>query len=291
MFWYLLKMNKKELIKLLKKALKEDCPKKDITQKLIKLPNISTTAKVIVKKDGVFFGEQIIKVLFEISDPKSKIIFFKHDGDLVQQGDIICEIQSKSSVVLEIERVLLNFIQRLSGIATITKKFVDKLGNSEIKILDTRKTTPLLRSLEKQAVLAGGGYNHRFSLSDMVLLKENHLTELRKIHEIEKFSELIKKFKAKNSKIKIEVEIETIQELEEIDLSEVDIIMFDEFPITELEKAIQICKNKNYKVELEVSGNINLDNVHLYHDIPINRISIGSLTHSFNALDLSLICV
>ncbi|MFA5879689.1 MAG: carboxylating nicotinate-nucleotide diphosphorylase [Candidatus Margulisiibacteriota bacterium] len=283
-------MKKKELIKLLKKALKEDCPKRDVTQKLIKLPNIATKAKIMVKKDGVFFGEEIIKILFEISDHKSKIVFFKHDGNLVQDGDIICEIESKSAVVLKIERVLLNFIQRLSGIATITKSFVDKLDNPKIKILDTRKTTPLLRGLEKSAVLAGGGFNHRFSLSDMVLLKENHLTQLRKIHKIEDFSDLIRKFKLKNPKIKVEVEIETLKELEEINLSEVDIIMFDEFPVSDIKKALEICKTRNFKAELEVSGNINLDNIYYYHDLPIDRISIGSLTHSFKSLDLSLIC-
>ncbi len=279
-----------DLQKLILLALEEDCPKGDITVDLLQVNNSPAQARIIAKAEGIFYGTEIINTCFELLDPFARIVIFKNNGSHVQPNDIICEIHSNSETILKIERTLLNFLQRLSGIATITNTFVKKLDDPNIQILDTRKTTPLLRFLEKRAVVGGGGFNHRHSLSDMALLKENHLIQLRNNNKLTNFKELLINFKKKYPQVKIEVEIEHVNELKEIDLSEVDIIMFDEFPFAEIEKGLQICHEKNYSAEIEISGNISLENIHLYKNLPIQRISIGSLTHSIKALDLSLIC-
>lgn len=283
-------MSREYLLQLLTNALYEDCPNEDITANLVMDPTLMGHAKIIAKSSGIFYGEEIIETLFSINDPKAEIRIFKHNGDFVAKGDVICTICSYSQTILKIERVLLNFIQRLSGVATTTHQYVQKLNNPSIKILDTRKTTPMMRFLEKKAVLAGGGANHRFGLSDMVLLKENHLHELRKSGKLQSLSCIIRDFKAKNPNVRVEIEIETLAELQEWDLSEVDIIMFDNFAFEDISKGIEICRTKGYHALLEVSGNITLDNIHLYGQFPIQRISIGHLTHSVEAMDLSLLC-
>ena len=191
--------------------------------------------------------------------------------------------------VLKAERVMLNFIQRLSGIATTTSHFVARLNNPKIHVLDTRKTTPLYRFLERQAVVAGGGENHRLNLSDMVLLKENHLTQLANEGRLHQLHQLMETFKKTHPNIWIEIEIETIEQLQTMDLTLADVIMLDNFNLQTIEPAVKLCKILGFKALIEVSGNVTLDNIGRFSHLPIDRISVGSLTHSHKALDLSLL--
>lgn len=214
---------------------------------------------------------------------------FKHDGDIVRPGDKIAEFKGAIAALLKAERVMLNFVQRLSGISTVTKQFVETLNNPLIKVMDTRKTTPNMRLLEKNAVLAGGGANHRFGLSDMILIKENHLAQLAKENRIQDLPLLLSTFKQANPKTKIEIEIETPDQLEQLDLRFVDIVMLDNFSMANIHKALDIYKEHHFTFELEVSGNITLDTIAQYRELDIHRISVGSLTHSVRALDLSLL--
>lgn len=214
-----------------------------------------------------------------------------NDGDKIAPNDVCVSITGDLRTIVEIERTLLNFIQRLSGVSTITSQFVAELNDPTIDILDTRKTTPLLRDLEKQAVCAGGGKNHRFGLHDMVLVKENHLYLYTKEFGLSSFNEKIKEQKISHPTMLIEVEVSSLELLQQLDLAVIDIVMFDNMPFEELHRCIDFvneCPNKPLK---EVSGNICLDTISLYRGIDIDRISIGSLTHSVTALDVSLLVV
>lgn len=184
---------------------------------------------------------------------------------------------------------MLNIIQRSSGIATLTHTFIKRLNTPKIKICDTRKTTPGLRLLEKQAVCAGGGTNHRFSLSDMILIKENHLKVIKSEGNIHQLSKKIKHLKHHQPHLKAEIEIETLRQLQSFDLSEFDYILLDNFDFTILPTAIEECRRLYPNVEIEISGNVSLETIHKYRFFDINRISIGSLTHSAKAFDISLL--
>ncbi len=268
----------KDLIDL---ALKEDCPDVDLTSRYFVPENGPGTAAIIAKESGIFFGSDVLHTLFKDTH------LFKSDGSEVTPGDKICEIRDSAHNLLLGERVLLNLVQHLSGISTLTSQFVQRLNNPNIKILDTRKTTPLWRSLEKQAVVAGGGHNHRHSLSDMVLIKENHLTAFLKTHTASELPKFFQKFKLEHPTIPIEIEIESMQQLDEFDLRLVDYILLDNFALAEISAAIEKCKK--YSAEIEISGNITLDNIHHYSHLEIHRISVGQLTHSARALDLSMV--
>ena len=163
------------LRELLKHAIEEDSPTGDITVQSLITTSTTTTAQLIAKQSGVFYGNAIIKTIFELYDVQTKITFYCKDGQFITKNTLICSITSNQATILLLERTLLNLCQRLSGIATLTHQFVTALNNNNIQICDTRKTTPGLRFLEKAAVKAGGGTNHRFNLSDMILIKENHL--------------------------------------------------------------------------------------------------------------------
>jgi nicotinate-nucleotide pyrophosphorylase (carboxylating) len=282
----------KQLLNILALALKEDIPNQDITSELlIPKEDVIVEAKIFSKDQGVFFGKEIILGLAALIEPSLLVSFCLDDGGKVNNHDLIAVLKGRIKAILKIERVLLNLIQRLSGIASTTQAFVQKLANPRIKILDTRKTTPLWRFLEKQAVKAGGGTNHRFNLSDMILIKENHLTGSLKENSFAVIAQNIKEFKNQNNKIKVEIEIETLEQLNEYDLSFADYIMFDNFKISDIKKGIMICKQKGYQGEIEISGNITLDNIANYRHLEIDRISIGSLTHSVKALDISLLII
>ncbi len=277
------------LQRLLEKAFEEDCPSGDITTESF-VKNRASSAQIVAKEAGIFFGKEIVSHIFgyQHCGPVS-IDFCCEDGASVEKGTVVCKITAHIYDILKIERVLLNLLQRLSGIATQTSLYVSRLNNPSIKVLDTRKTTPLWRFLEKKAVVAGGGYNHRTNLSDMVLLKENHLIELFKHNkEPRVLAELIQHFKQQRPTIQIEVEVEHSDQLRQWDLHDVDFIMFDNFKIEDILPGVEICKARGFKAEIEVSGNITLDTISLYSQLPVQRISVGSLTHSVKALDLSL---
>ena len=315
-----------DLKSLLKMALDEDCPQGDITTDFFLSSNSPAKAILSAKEPGIFYGEEVIQTIFEVLCPfqnktgpatlsKSlqspisigsfhdlkagfhfetgintniKLEFTQKNAATLSNQDVICTLEGPLPILLKAERVMLNITQHLSGIATTTKAFVQALNNPKIDILDTRKTTPLYRSLERHAVLAGGGKNHRFSLSDMVLLKENHLAGIEKAGHLSRLKELMVGFKHQHPTKKIEIEIETLDQLKTLDLSEADYILLDNFNLDLIEPAVTLCQLRGFKAEIEISGNVTLDTISRYAHLPIHRISVGSLTHSPKALDLSL---
>lgn len=278
-----------KLSKLLRHALEEDVPFADITYECVLRKNPLSRAVIKSNASGTFYGELVIKMLFQISEPESTVTLHVRDSDRIQPGQVLCVIEGTAKTILRLERVMLNLIQRLSGIATLTRAFVDKLDNEAVQILDTRKTTPGLRFLEKKAVLAGGGANHRAHLSDMVLVKENYLAALKLEGGEDKFYSRISDFKLSRPEIPIEIEIDSFSQLEKASLEKVDYVLFDNFSIEDIKRGVLLCKERGWPLEIEVSGNVSLDTIHLYRDLGIHRISIGALTHSAKALDFSLL--
>lgn len=274
---------------ILQLALFEDIPEIDITSTYIIPENPVVHTKIITRERGIFFGKQIITTLMHMVSQDYQVTVFFEDGDLIQENDVIAVIQAPAHDILKAERILLNFIQHLSGVATITHLYVKALSDPNIHVMDTRKTSPGLRFLEKAAVAAGGGYNHRHSLSDMVLIKENHLYCLEESGKKNELHWRIKEFKEKNPAIKVEVEVETCDDLLTLDLRDADYILFDNFSIPNLHRGLKICDEKKYNAKKEVSGNITLENIHQYKGLNIHRISVGRLTHSAKALNFSLL--
>jgi len=241
-------------------------------------------AQLLVKDRGVIAGIEVAKEIFKIYDDTLTFKAIKSDGDLASNEDIVFIVEGSSRSLLTIERLVLNVMQRMSAIATLTSKYVEKINDLKTKILDTRKTTPLNRFLEKEAVKIGGGFNHRFGLYDMIMLKDNHIDFAGGIKKA-----IIKanNYKvANNLKVKIEIETRDLNELQEV-LSQggVDRIMLDNFNFEDLRKAVSLINNQ---FETEASGGINLDTVRKYAECGVDYISVGALTHSVHNMDLSL---
>lgn len=279
-------MNLEELVKI---AITEDSPEGDVTVTSLFREKRTASANLIAKQNGIFYGSKIITTLFNIYDNQAYVKLKIKDGDSFKKGDYLCSMTSTIDTLLLLERTLLNFIQHLSGIATITDIFIKKLDNQHIKICDTRKTLPGLRCLAKEAVKAGGGTNHRFSLSDMILVKENHLKELEHQQKLNELSTLVFQQKKQKPSLKAEIEIETIEQIKHLDLSAFDYILLDNFSHEALQNAIQLCRTLYPAIEIEVSGNVSLETIHRYKNCDIDRISIGALTHSVKACDISLL--
>jgi nicotinate-nucleotide pyrophosphorylase (carboxylating) len=265
-------------------ALTEDRVRDDVTTNSLKDYDNQVTAAVIAKENGIISGTGVFINTFITVDPLVSINVFKCDGREVKKGDIVLEIKGMESSILEAERTALNFLQRLSGIATLTKKFVDKLKPYHTTLLDTRKTTPGMRYLEKKAVRDGGGTNHRLNLEDMAMVKDNHIEMAGTI------SNAVKKIREKFPGKKIEVEVKNLTELDEALSLEVDMIMLDNFNIGMLKEAVQTVKQSQYRhrAKLEISGNVDLENIAEKAAVGVDFISVGALTHSFTSLDLSL---
>jgi nicotinate-nucleotide pyrophosphorylase (carboxylating) len=265
-------------------ALTEDRVRDDVTTNSLKGYDNQVTAAVIAKENGIISGTGVFINTFITVDPLVSINVFKGDGSEVKKGDIVLEIKGMESSILEAERTALNFLQRLSGIATLTKKFVDKLKPYHTTLLDTRKTTPGMRYLEKKAVRDGGGTNHRLNLEDMAMVKDNHIEMAGTI------SNAVKKIREKFPGKKIEVEVKNLTELEEALSLEVDMIMLDNFNTSMLKEAVQIVKQSQnrHRAKLEISGNVDLENIAEKAAVGVDFISVGALTHSFTSLDLSL---
>ncbi|QAA33157.1 carboxylating nicotinate-nucleotide diphosphorylase [Clostridium manihotivorum] len=264
---------------ILKSAIKEDAPYGDITTMAITKEAKYCTADLIVKEDGVIAGLEIFKRAFEILGPID-VEFFATDGEKVKRGQVIAKVSGNSDVVLTGERVALNFLQRMSGIATLTRRYVDQLEGTNTKLLDTRKTTPNMRIFEKYAVKVGGGTNHRLGLSDGVLIKDNHIAAAGGIKNAVALVKNEVPFVRK-----IEVEVETIAELYEALEAKADIIMLDNMDIETMKQAVEIV---NKQALTEASGNITIENIREVALTGVDYISSGALTHSFNILDLSL---
>jgi len=261
-------------------ALKEDMPSGDITTDNIIDENAVSDAKMIAKDSGVIAGLDIAKRVFQLLDQDVKFEKFVEDGQWVNKGDVIATIQGKTRALLKGERTALNILQRLSGIATKTREYADKIKHLKAKVVDTRKTTPGIRILEKYAVRVGGGTNHRFCLSDGVLIKDNHI---KAAGGIKKAISLVRD-KIPHT-IKIEVETETIEEVMEAIDGKADIIMLDNMGLDIMKEAVKII---NGKAIVEASGNVNLNSIVEIAETGVDIISVGSLTHSVNAFDISM---
>ena len=272
------KINQKYINNLVLKALEEDLkPNGDITTKLINSKNKIVQAKIISKQNGIISGINFCKAAFKLLERKSKFLQKIKDGKKVKRNQIIAEITAKTKTILIAERTALNFLNHASGISTITNQYVSKVKN-KTKICCTRKTTPNLRLLEKYAVRKGGGYNHRYNLSDEVLIKENHFKSETSFRNIIK--------KSLKTKKKVTVEIENLRQLNNVLGLKFDRILFDNVSLTQLKKYLKICKGK---YETEYSGNANLKNITKISKTGVNRISVGSITHSAKSFDSSLL--
>ena len=272
------KINQKYINSVVKQALLEDLyPGGDITTNLINFKNKVIKAKIISKQNGIVSGLDFCKAAFKLAGKeaifKSKI----KDGKLIKKNKIIAEIKAKTKTILTAERTALNFLNHASGISTLTNQFVKKVGR-KTKICCTRKTTPNLRLLEKYAVKKGGGYNHRFNLSDEILIKENHISSESSLRKL-----IIKALKTKKI---VTVEIENIEQLKQVLGLNFKRILFDNMKISQLKKCIKICKKK---FETEYSGNANLGNIKKISKTGVQRISVGSITHSSKSFDSSLL--
>ncbi|HAS74679.1 MAG TPA: carboxylating nicotinate-nucleotide diphosphorylase [Clostridiales bacterium UBA8960] len=265
---------------LILRALKEDRPTVDMTSEWLFGDEHMSNAKLIAKENGVLSGLDLFKETFSLVDARNIVNGFFSEGDLVEKGDIIAEISGPTKRMLLAERTALNFIQRMSGIATLTREYVLAVEGLNAKIVDTRKTAPGLRLIDKQAVRTGGGQNHRFNLSDGVLIKDNHIKAAGGIW--------VAIGRVKSSvphTIKIEIEVETLKELEEAITAGADIVMLDNMSTETMKEAVMIARGR---VVLEASGNMSLDKVREVAETGVDLISVGALTHSVKALDLSL---
>ena len=273
-----LKINQKYINSTVKSALNEDLkPFGDITTKLNNFKKKNSKAKIIAKQNGIIAGLDFCKTAFKIIDKNIKFKTKIKDGKKIKKNKIIAEIEGKTKAIITGERTALNFLNHSSGIATLTNQFVKKIRN-KIKICCTRKTTPNLRLLEKYAVKKGGGYNHRFNLSDEILIKENHISSESDLSKL-----IIKALKEKKI---VTVEIENIKQLKQVLGLNFKRILFDNMKISQLKKCIKICKKK---FETEYSGNANLGNIKKISKTGVQRISVGSITHSSKSFDSSLL--
>jgi len=241
-------------------------------------------AQLLIKQDGILAGIEIAKRVFSLIDPELKIEQFLFDGNDIRKGDKAFIVEGKVHSILQAERLVLNIMQRMSGIATTTKTYVDKLIGTKAKVLDTRKTTPGLRYIEKLAVRIGGGENHRMGLYDMIMLKDNHIDFAGGIEPaINKAREYLKN---NNKDIKIEIEARNLNEVKEIlNIGGVDRIMLDNFNYDDTRKAVDLIDGK---FETESSGGITLDTIRNYAICGVDYISVGALTHQIKSLDMSL---
>jgi len=268
---------------IIQRALDEDIQSGDVTTQAIIPGEVLGKGKFLVKANGVIAGLSVAKNVFKMIDDEIGFKVLIPDGGKVKVGDIVAEVEGKASSILTAERTALNFLQRMSGIATLTNNFVEKIEHTKAKILDTRKTVPGLRLLDKEAVRLGGGTNHRIGLFDLFLIKDNHIeiagSIINAVNACENFQ------KKNNSNLKIEVETKNLEEAKEALSCNVDIIMLDNFNTEMMKEAVILI---NGKCLVEASGNINIDNVKEVAETGVDFISVGALTHSVKALDISL---
>jgi nicotinate-nucleotide pyrophosphorylase (carboxylating) len=273
-----------QLEELISNALKEDVGDGDHSTIAIINPDVKGKAILKIKDEGILAGVNVAEKIFSFVESTSVINKIKHDGDEMHFGEIAFEVEAKVNTILTCERLVLNCMQRMSGIATLTKKYTDKLKGYTTKLLDTRKTTPNFRLLEKEAVRIGGGSNHRFGLYDMIMLKDNHIDYSGGIQKaIEKAWQYVQE---KKPGLKIEVETRSIEDVKRVmQTGKVNRIMLDNFSPEKIKEAIQIIGGK---YETEASGGITLENIELYAATGVDFISSGAIIHQAKSLDLSL---
>jgi nicotinate-nucleotide pyrophosphorylase (carboxylating) len=273
-----------ELIAFIKNALYEDVRDGDHSALACVPENATGIAKLLVKDNGIIAGIDVAKKICEVFDPKLKIITFSEDGNSVQKGDIVLEIEGSARSILTTERLILNCMQRMSGIATQTHQIVSLIKGTNAKLLDTRKTTPGIRFLEKWAVHIGGGVNHRFGLYDMIMIKDNHIDFAGGIKQA---IEAVIDYQSKNNlNLKVEIEVRNEKELRDaIACGGFDRIMLDNFNPGEIKRVLPLIPEK---YETEASGGITISTIREYAETGIQFISVGALTHSVKCFDLSL---
>lgn len=280
-------MNMKEQISmklnmdnLIMQALREDITSEDITTNAVMKEYKKGEVELICKEDGIIAGLDVFKRTFELLDEDTKVEFYVKDGDKVKNKQLIGKVIGDIRVLLSGERTALNYLQRMSGIATYTNKVASMLKGTKTKLLDTRKTTPNMRIFEKYSVKVGGGYNHRYNLSDGILLKDNHIAAAGGVKEAVKMAKEYAPFVRK-----IEVEVENLEMLKDALDAGADIIMLDNMKKEDMIEAVKMCKGK---AQTECSGNVTKENIKNLTDIGVDYISSGALTHSAKILDLSM---
>jgi nicotinate-nucleotide pyrophosphorylase (carboxylating) len=266
-------------IESIRRALEEDIGPGDITTSLLIPDEDIANGRFIAKGSFILAGIPFVQEVFRILNPSMKWAPFFRDGDKVMKGDTVAEISGKTRTILAGERVSLNILQRLSGIATLTNAYVERVQGLKARIVDTRKTVPGMRFMEKYAVRIGGGHNHRFGLFDGILIKNNHITAVGST------SEAVNRAKAAHHLAKIEIEVENLRDLIAAVDAGADIVMLDNMSVSDMGKAVQLVQGK---LLLEASGGITLENVRDIAETGVDMISIGSLTHSAPAVDISL---
>jgi nicotinate-nucleotide pyrophosphorylase (carboxylating) len=263
-------------------ALQEDIGAGDITTEFFLSADAKAAARIVARERAIVAGTNTAMEVFHRVDGASRVRIIREDGSEVGEGDSIMEINGLAWSILKAERVALNFLQRLCGVATLTRQFVEAIGEHRAKILDTRKTTPGLRALEKAAVVAGGGHNHRFGLYDMVLVKDNHL----RATAAGSIAESVRSIREKRPEVQIEVEADNLEQVRAfLEIEDVDLILLDNMKPAQIREAIALGKNK---VKFEASGGVTLKNVRRIAATGVDYISVGALTHSARAIDLSL---
>ena len=264
-------------------ALQEDVGQGDITSEFFVPEDLNSTVRVVAREQAIIAGVGTAAEVFQRVDPNLAVNVLRSDGTEVLGQEVILEVRGRARSILKAERVALNFLQRLSGIATLTRQFVDAAQSDHVKILDTRKTTPGLRTLEKAAVRAGGGANHRFGLYDMALVKDNHLAVTAGLVN---FTRQIRELRAQHPDIRIEVEADHLKQVRAfVDVEGIDVILLDNMTPAQMREAVALRKRN---IQFEASGGITLRNIGRVAATGVDYISIGALTHSARAIDFSL---
>ncbi|MGC0144476.1 carboxylating nicotinate-nucleotide diphosphorylase [Pseudactinotalea sp. Z1732] len=265
-------------------ALAEDAPWGDLTCATVLPPSATATAELVARTGGVLAGGQVLAAAFTLTDPAVQVTLMTADGEQFVAGDTLARVQGPAAAVLQAERIALNFTQRLSAIATTTSRYVAAVAGTGVRIADTRKTTPGLRVLEHHAVRAGGGHNHRFGLSDAVMLKDNHLAVLTAAG-LDVTEALRKARRRLGHTVHLEVEVDRLDQIEAVLAAGVDTIMLDNFSLEQLRQGVALIDGRAI---VEASGNVSLDTVADIAGTGVDVISVGALTHSVAALDLGL---
>jgi nicotinate-nucleotide pyrophosphorylase (carboxylating) len=264
-------------------ALQEDIGAGDVTTDFFVPVGLQALGRIIARERSIVAGGEIAAEVFRRLDPQLNVDVLQPDGAALTGGETVLEVRGAARSILTAERVALNFLQRLSGIATLTRQFVDAVGQSRAKILDTRKTTPGLRALEKAAVVAGGGANHRFGLNDMVLVKDNHVGAGSGFAG---FAETIHRLRQERPGIQVEVEADRLEQVRSlVDIDGIDVILLDNMKPSEMREAVALGRDK---VKFEASGGVTLKKVRQIAATGVDFISVGALTHSARAMDMSL---
>lgn len=274
----------KLIAEVVQRALDEDAPWGDATSEFLIPVGMTAVATLNAREPGVFAGADVFAAAFELTDPSIEVEFLVGDGGRFEAGQTLARVSGPARSILTAERIGLNFAQRMSGIATLTAEYVSRVAGTKARIADTRKTTPGLRAFERHAVVCGGGRNHRFSLSDAVMAKDNHLAVLTARGK-DLTTELIRVKSELPHTMKLEVEVDRLDQIEPVLAAGVDIIMLDNFTLDQLREGVALIAGQAI---VEASGGVNLDTVAAIAQTGVDVISVGALTHSARALDLGL---